>query len=103
MPDEPQVLLFDDVSLHFDEIPALDHVSFGVEPGDTRVVLGAAGSGKTTLLKTSLGLIKPDSGRVDLFSQDITGLGRVRSVRPPRQGRHPVSGGRAVRFNDRCG
>jgi phospholipid/cholesterol/gamma-HCH transport system ATP-binding protein len=74
MPGEPQVLLFDDVSLHFDEIPALDHVSFGVEPGDTRVVLGAAGSGKTTLLKTSLGLIKPDSGRVDLFGQDITGL-----------------------------
>jgi phospholipid/cholesterol/gamma-HCH transport system ATP-binding protein len=43
-------------------------------PGDTRVVLGAAGSGKTTLLKACLGLIKPTSGRVYLFGQDITDL-----------------------------
>ena len=50
------------MSLHFDETPALDHVSFEMGPGETRVVLGAAGSGKTTLLKTALGLVKPDSG-----------------------------------------
>src|ERR1700680_31826 len=74
MPGESKVLLFDDVSLHFDDTPALDHVSFDVEPGDTRIVLGSAGSGKTTLLKASLGLVRPDSGHIILFGQDIAGL-----------------------------
>jgi phospholipid/cholesterol/gamma-HCH transport system ATP-binding protein len=68
------VVRFDDVSLHFGVTPALDHVSFEMGPGDTRVVFGAAGSGKTTLLKVALGLLKPDSGRVYLFGQDLTHL-----------------------------
>jgi phospholipid/cholesterol/gamma-HCH transport system ATP-binding protein len=68
------VLRFDDVSLHFGATPALDHVSFEMGPGDTRVIFGAAGSGKTTLLKVALGLLKPDSGRVYLFGQDLTHL-----------------------------
>jgi phospholipid/cholesterol/gamma-HCH transport system ATP-binding protein len=74
MPDESKVLRFDDVSLHFDDTPALDHVSFDVGPGETRIVLGAAGAGKTTLLKASLGLVRPDSGHIFLFGQDITEL-----------------------------
>jgi phospholipid/cholesterol/gamma-HCH transport system ATP-binding protein len=66
------VLRFDGVSVHFDEVAALDHVSFTVRAGETRVILGAAGSGKTILLKTALGLQSPDSGRVYLFEEDIT-------------------------------
>src|SRR5271154_4071835 len=68
------LLRFETVSLHFDETVALDSVSFEMGPGETRVILGAAGSGKTTLLKTAIGLIRPDSGRVYLFGQDITGM-----------------------------
>ncbi|MGA2216349.1 MAG: ATP-binding cassette domain-containing protein [Bryobacteraceae bacterium] len=68
------LLRFEAVSLHFDETLALDSVSFEMGAGETRVVLGAAGSGKTTLLKTAIGLIQPDSGRVYLFGQEITGL-----------------------------
>ncbi len=67
-----EVLRFDDVSLHFDHTPALDHVSFAMNAGETRVVFGAAGSGKTVMLKTALGLEKPDSGRVILFGEDVT-------------------------------
>lgn len=66
------VVRFEDVSLHFGDTPALDHVSFSMGPGETRVVFGAAGSGKTVLLKVAVGLQKPDSGRVFLFGQDIT-------------------------------
>jgi phospholipid/cholesterol/gamma-HCH transport system ATP-binding protein len=68
------VLRFEAVNLKFDETVALDSVSFDMCVGETRVILGAAGSGKTTLLKTALGLIQPDSGRVYLFDQEITGL-----------------------------
>jgi phospholipid/cholesterol/gamma-HCH transport system ATP-binding protein len=67
-----EVLRFDDVSLHFDGTPALDHVSFAMKAGETRVVFGAAGSGKTMMLKTAVGLEKPDSGHVVLFGEDVT-------------------------------
>ncbi len=68
------LLRFEAVSLYFDEIVALDSVSFAMGPGETRVILGAAGSGKTTLLKAAIGLIRPDSGRIYLFGEEITGL-----------------------------
>jgi phospholipid/cholesterol/gamma-HCH transport system ATP-binding protein len=71
-PATSEVLRFEDVSLHFDQTPALDHVSFAMNAGETRVVFGAAGSGKTMMLKTALGLQKADSGRVILFGQDVT-------------------------------
>ena len=45
-----------------------------MQAGETRMVFGAAGSGKTTLLKVALGLLKPDSGHVYLFGQDVTEL-----------------------------
>ena len=68
------ILRFEDVNLHFDTVVALDHVSFEMHPGQTYVVLGAAGSGKTMLLKVAVGLVRPDSGRVSLFGQEITRL-----------------------------
>ncbi len=68
------LLRFEKVSLRFDEIVALNSVSFELHAGDSRVVLGAAGSGKTTLLKAAIGLIRPDSGKIYLFGQEITGL-----------------------------
>jgi phospholipid/cholesterol/gamma-HCH transport system ATP-binding protein len=72
MPQDTTVVRFDDVSLHYDETPALDHLSFSMKAGETCVILGAAGSGKTMLLKCTVGLAKPDSGRVFLFDQDVT-------------------------------
>jgi phospholipid/cholesterol/gamma-HCH transport system ATP-binding protein len=68
------ILRFENVSLAFDDVQALDNVSFSLPAGETRILLGAAGSGKTVLLKTALGLSKPDSGRVWLFGNEITGM-----------------------------
>ncbi len=68
------IIRFEDVNLQFGSACALDHVSFELHPGETRVVFGSAGSGKTMLLKVAVGLVRHDSGRVFLFGQDITGL-----------------------------
>lgn len=68
------VLRFEDVSVSFGGIKALDRVSFEMDAGATRIVYGVAGSGKTTLLKVSLGLICPDSGRLFVFGEDVTHL-----------------------------
>ena len=69
----PAVVGFDDVNLAFGDTPALVHLSFSMRAGETRVVLGAAGSGKTMLLKTAVGLVKPDSGHISLFGEEVTG------------------------------
>lgn len=68
------ILRFEKVNVSFEGTPALEDVSFEVLEGGTRIILGAAGSGKTVLLKTALGLVRPDSGAVYLFGQDITNM-----------------------------
>ncbi len=67
------VVRFDDVNLAFGDTPALVHLSFSMQAGETRVILGAAGSGKTMLLKTAVGLVAPDSGHISLFGEEVTG------------------------------
>lgn len=52
----------------------LHDVSFGVQQGETRVILGASGSGKSTILKLILGLIRPDRGSIRINGRDITKL-----------------------------
>jgi phospholipid/cholesterol/gamma-HCH transport system ATP-binding protein len=68
------ILRFEHVSHAYEEIQALDDVSFEIPAGQTRIILGAAGSGKTVLMKTALGLIKPHAGRVFLFGEEITAM-----------------------------
>ena len=70
-PDSP-VLRFENVTVRFEDEPALREVSFQVPAGETRILFGATGSGKTVALKTAVGLIRPDAGRVWLFGQEIT-------------------------------
>ena len=57
-------VVVDRVSLAFDEKPVLREVSFTLEPGHTKIILGASGSGKSTILKLILGLLKPDAGEI---------------------------------------
>jgi len=66
------ILKFDHVTVAFDGDPAIEDVSFEINAGDSRVILGAAGSGKTVILKTAMGLLHPVKGRVLLFGKDIT-------------------------------
>lgn len=69
--DSP-ILVFRNVSFGFDETLVLRDVSFELTRGETLIIHGAAGSGKTVLLKIALGLLRPASGRVELFGQDVT-------------------------------
>jgi len=68
------VLRFDRVTVMFGDVEALSGVSFEAFEGESRVILGAAGSGKTVLLKTALGLVKPDSGEVYAFGENLRAL-----------------------------
>ena len=63
---------FRDVLLAFDDKVILDHLSFKVMKGETKIILGGSGGGKSTIIKLVLGLLKPDSGTVLVNGEDIT-------------------------------
>lgn len=54
----------ENLSKHFGNITALQHVFLSVEDGGFVALLGPSGSGKTTLLRILAGLEIPDSGTV---------------------------------------
>lgn len=71
------VVVFDRVSLSFDDNVVLRDVSFTLRTGHTKIFLGASGAGKSTVLKLILGLLKPDSGTVHVNGETIDEMDEV--------------------------
>jgi thiamine transport system ATP-binding protein len=63
-----------DVSLSYDTVQVLDHVSLSVQDGEIVAVLGPSGSGKSSLLRVIAGLIPTASGSVSVKGVDVTSL-----------------------------
>lgn len=61
---EQPVIEVKHLSLAFDDKVVLRDVSFTLQPGHTKIILGASGSGKSTILKLILGLLTPDAGEI---------------------------------------
>src|SRR5437773_2655323 len=66
------VIVFEDVSIAFQEKQVLDGISFRLPRGQTKAIFGVAGSGKSTILKMAIGLLKPDAGQIHLLGEEIT-------------------------------
>jgi len=62
---------FDHVFKAFGNRKVLDNVSFKVNAGEALCILGRSGTGKSVTLKLMIGLLKPDSGKVFIDSEDI--------------------------------
>jgi phospholipid/cholesterol/gamma-HCH transport system ATP-binding protein len=73
-PPSKPVIVFDNVSIAFEEHVVLDGISFTLPYGETKAIFGVAGSGKSTLLKMALGLVKPDSGHIYTLGEDVTAM-----------------------------
>jgi ABC-2 type transport system ATP-binding protein len=76
-----------DLRVFFDDVRALDGVSFEVGPGRTLGLLGSNGAGKTTTISAILGLVLPTSGQVHALGTDMTtarhrALGRMNFSSP---------------------
>jgi phospholipid/cholesterol/gamma-HCH transport system ATP-binding protein len=63
---------FRNVTKSFNDDLILKDVSFRINAGETKIILGESGSGKSTILKLILGLIRPDSGQIIVAGRDIT-------------------------------
>ena len=68
------IVVFDDVSLAFDDKEILKHVSFTLQTGHTKIFLGASGAGKSTILRLILGLLKPDGGRIFVNGERVDNM-----------------------------
>jgi phospholipid/cholesterol/gamma-HCH transport system ATP-binding protein len=67
-------IVFENVVLSFDKNLVLDDVSFRLARGETKAIFGIAGTGKSTILKLSMGLLKPDSGRIFVLGSEVTAM-----------------------------
>ena len=71
---EAPAVVFEHVSLAFDEKVILKDLSFTLLPGRTKIILGASGAGKSMTLKILLGLLKPDGGAVSVNGERVDRL-----------------------------
>ena len=78
---EIPAIVFEKVSLAFDDHVVLRDVSFSVRPGSTLFLLGASGSGKSVVLKLILGLFKPDSGIIRVRGERIDSMSEQELLR----------------------
>jgi ABC-2 type transport system ATP-binding protein len=67
----PTVLRVLELTKAFNDVVAVNQLSFSIARGEIVGILGANGAGKTTTLQMILGLIRPTSGRVEIFGQEL--------------------------------
>jgi len=77
------MIVFEKVFFSYGDRHVLRDLSFTVHEHERVAILGGSGGGKTTILKLILGLISPDSGRIIIDGEDITGKteSQLREVR----------------------
>lgn len=65
------MLEVNNLTKRFNAIPAVDGVSFTVQPGEVLGYLGPNGSGKTTTVKMLTGLLEPSEGQIIFRGRDV--------------------------------
>jgi phospholipid/cholesterol/gamma-HCH transport system ATP-binding protein len=68
---DPAAVEFQHVFKTFGNRKVLEDVSFKISEGEALCIMGRSGTGKSTSLRLMIGLLKPDSGRVCIGSEDI--------------------------------
>lgn len=68
------VISIRDLKKSFENRTVLDGIDLEIGKGENMAVLGRSGSGKSVLIKIISGLIKPDSGTVKVFGEEINEL-----------------------------
>ena len=68
------MLKLDGITCGYGPVTVLHDVSLEARPGEVLCLLGRNGAGKTTTLKAIMGLVRLNSGRITLGSQDISSL-----------------------------
>ncbi len=67
------MIVFDMVCFSYGSRQVIKDLNFSINSDERVAILGGSGEGKTTILKLIMGLIKPDSGKIIIDGEDITG------------------------------
>jgi branched-chain amino acid transport system ATP-binding protein len=73
-PTSDHALEIIDLNKAFGGISVTQNVSLAIRPGERRLIIGPNGAGKTTLFNQISGDMRPNSGRIRLFGEDVTQL-----------------------------
>ena len=68
------MIVVQDVVKHFGGVAAVDGVSMEIKQGTITGLIGPNGAGKSTLFNLIAGNLNPESGRIYLDGEDVTGL-----------------------------
>src|SRR5437016_14369393 len=66
------VIEVSDLVRKFGDRAVINDISFNVRRGETLVIMGGSGCGKSTLLRHIIGAMKPTSGSIKIFGEEIT-------------------------------
>jgi phospholipid/cholesterol/gamma-HCH transport system ATP-binding protein len=72
--NEEPIVVVSDLVRRFGDRAVINNISFNVHRGESLVIMGGSGCGKSTLLRHMIGSMKPTSGSVKLFSEEITAM-----------------------------
>jgi ABC-2 type transport system ATP-binding protein len=61
----------------YGRLRAVDDITFDVRAGEVFAFLGPNGAGKTTTIKMLAGLLRPDSGGIEICGHDVLTVGRL--------------------------
>lgn len=70
-PAQAPAIAFRGISKRFGSLVAVDDVTFNVSIGTVHAILGENGAGKTTLMRMLAGLLRPDSGHLEVLGSPV--------------------------------
>ncbi|MDS4026655.1 MAG: ATP-binding cassette domain-containing protein [Candidatus Contendobacter sp.] len=62
-----------------------ENLDLAIQHGEIVALVGGSGSGKTTLLRAIIMLLRPTAGSIELFGQEIVGIGETAAFRLRRR------------------
>lgn len=79
------MILFENVTKIYDNVPALEDINFGIEKGEFVSIVGQSGAGKSTLLRLIFAEEKPTEGNIFVKGENIS---KIKNSKLPILRRH---------------
>jgi phospholipid/cholesterol/gamma-HCH transport system ATP-binding protein len=73
-PGQTPAIEFRNVSISFDDVQALQNISFTLPRGEMILITGDSDSGKSVLLRLALGFLRPDEGKIWINGRETTAM-----------------------------
>jgi len=85
LPNSESMLRIMDLTVSYNRVPAIHHLSLELYPGHCVGVFGPNGAGKSTLLKSVAGLLQPETGRIFIEGREVAGAAPLIAYLPQRE------------------